>query len=329
MKSGMKPWITLCAWRYALCELDQIAMKRDFLTILDLSSEEIDALLRRASTLKKNFSKGRLKRTLEGKTLGLIFNKPSTRTRVSFEVAMYQLGGRVIFMSSQDTQLSRDEPLRDTALVLSRYIDGLVVRTYDDADLQELARHAEIPVINGLTDLYHPCQVMSDVLTVQEKKGDLKPLRIAWVGDGNNVAHSWLNAAARLNFSLSLACPPGFEPKREILETAQGLAGERIHCGNDPGEAVRDADVINTDVWTSMGQDEERRARLAAFQDYQINGDLLRKAKPDAIVLHCLPAHRGEEITDEVMDGPNSAILDQAENRMHLQRALLDWLLGA
>ena len=170
---------------------------------------------------------------------------------------------------------------------------------------------------------------MSDVLTVQEKKGDLKPLRVAWVGDGNNVAHSWLNAAARLNFSLSLACPPGFEPKREILETAQGLAGERIHCGNDPGEAVRDADVINTDVWTSMGQDEERRARLAAFQDYQINGDLLRKAKPDAIVLHCLPAHRGEEITDEVMDGPNSAILDQAENRMHLQRALLDWLLGA
>jgi ornithine carbamoyltransferase len=242
---------------------------------------------------------------------------------------MYQLGGRVIFMSSQDTQLSRDETLRDTALVLSRYIDGLVVRTFDDADLQELARHAEIPVINGLTDLYHPCQVLGDILTIQEKKGDLKSLRIAWVGDGNNVAHSWINAAARLPFQLLLACPPGYEPKEEILETAKVLAGERIIYGNDPVEAVRGADVINTDVWTSMGQDAERRERLAAFRDYQINGDLVKKAKSDAIVLHCLPAHRGEEITDEVMDGPNSAIFDQAENRMHLQRALLDWVLRA
>jgi ornithine carbamoyltransferase len=304
-------------------------MKRDFLTILDLRSEEIDALLRRAATLKKDFTEGKLKPSLEGKTLGLIFDKPSTRTRVSFEVAMYQLGGRAIFMSSQETQLSRDEPLRDTALVLSRYIDGLVVRTYEDADLQELARHAEIPVINGLTDLYHPCQVMGDILTIQEKKGDLKELQIAWVGDGNNVAHSWINAAARLPFRLSLACPPSFEPKKEILETAKRLAGERIHCGRDPVEAVRNADVVNTDVWTSMGQDEERRMRLTAFKDYQINSDLLRKARPDAIVLHCLPAHRGEEITNEVMDGPNSAIFDQAENRMHLQRALLDWLLSA
>lgn len=304
-------------------------MKRDFLTILDLSSEEIDALFRRASTLKEDFKRGELKPTLEGKTLGLIFEKPSTRTRVSFEVAMYQLGGRVIFMSSQDTQLSRDETLRDTALVLSRYIDGLVVRTFDDADLQELARHAEIPVINGLTDLYHPCQVLGDILTIQEKKGDLKSLRIAWVGDGNNVAHSWINAAARLPFQLLLACPPGYEPKEEILETAKVLAGERIIYGNDPVEAVRGADVINTDVWTSMGQDAERRERLAAFRDYQINGDLVKKAKSDAIVLHCLPAHRGEEITDEVMDGPNSAIFDQAENRMHLQRALLDWVLRA
>jgi ornithine carbamoyltransferase len=304
-------------------------MKRDFLTILDLSSEEIDALFRRASTLKEDFKRGKLKPTLEGKTLGLIFEKPSTRTRVSFEVAMYQLGGRVIFMSSQDTQLSRDETLRDTALVLSRYIDGLVVRTFDDADLQELARHAEIPVINGLTDLYHPCQVLGDILTIKEKKGDLKSLRIAWVGDGNNVAHSWINAAARLPFQLLLACPPGYEPKEEILETAKVLAGERIIYGNDPVEAVRGADVINTDVWTSMGQDAERRERLAAFRDYQINGDLVKKAKSDAIVLHCLPAHRGEEITDEVMDGPNSAIFDQAENRMHLQRALLDLVLRA
>ena len=308
-------------------ELDQIAMKKDLLTILDISSEEIDALLRRASLLKEKFQAGELKPTLAGKTLGLIFDKPSTRTRVSFEVAMYQLGGRVIFMSSTETQLSRDESLRDTALVLSRYVDGLVVRTYADTDLQELARHAGIPVINGLTDLYHPCQVLGDILTIKEKKGDLQSLRIAWVGDGNNMAHSWINAAARLPFQLLLACPPGYEPKKEILDTGQELAGGRISFGHDPVEAVKDADVINTDVWTSMGQDEERGERLAAFRDYQINDELLRQAKSDAIVLHCLPAHRGEEITDEVMDGPNSAIFDQAENRMHLQRGLLDWLM--
>lgn len=302
-------------------------MKKDLLTILDLSIEEIDALLLRASHLKEKLQRGELKPTLAGKTLGLIFDKPSTRTRVSFEVAMYQLGGRVIFMSSTETQLSRDESLRDTALVLSRYVDGLVVRTYADTDLQELARHAEIPVINGLTDLYHPCQVLGDILTIKEKKGDLQSLRIAWVGDGNNMAHSWINAAARLPFQLFLACPPGYEPRKDILETGQELAGGRISFRHDPVEAVKDADVINTDVWTSMGQDEERGERLAAFRDYQINGDLLRQAKSDAIVLHCLPAHRGEEITDEVMDGPNSAIFDQAENRMHLQRALLDWLL--
>ena len=302
-------------------------MKKDLLTLLDITSEEIDALLLRASLLKEKFQAGELKPTLAGKTLGLIFDKPSTRTRVSFEVAMYQLGGRVIFMSSTETQLSRDESLRDTALVLSRYVDGLVVRTYADTDLQELARHAEIPVINGLTDLYHPCQVLGDILTIKEKKGDLQSLRIAWVGDGNNMAHSWINAAARLPFQLLLACPPGYEPKEEILDTGRELAGERISFSHDPVEAVKDADVINTDVWTSMGQDEERGERLAAFRDYQINGELLRQAKSDAIVLHCLPAHRGEEITDEVMDGPNSAIFDQAENRMHLQRGLLDWLL--
>jgi ornithine carbamoyltransferase len=241
---------------------------------------------------------------------------------------MYQLGGQVIFMSSKETQLSRDESLRDTAQVLSRYINGIVVRTHEEAGLQELAKYAEIPVINGLTDLYHPCQVLGDILTIREKKGELQPLRVAWVGDGNNVAHSWINAAARLPFQLSLACPPGYEPKSYILQQAQELAGDRIQFGHDPAEAVRNADVINTDVWTSMGQDKEREQRLAAFRAYQINTDLVQKAKPDVIVMHCLPAHRGEEITDEVMDGPNAAILDQAENRMHLQRALLDWLLG-
>jgi ornithine carbamoyltransferase len=303
-------------------------MKKDLVTILDLSVEEIDALLARASLLKKQWKEGELKQTLSGKTLGLLFDKPSTRTRVSFEVAMYQLGGQVVFMSSKETQLSRDESLQDTALVLSRYIDGLVVRTYGDDNLQELARYAEIPIINGLTDLYHPCQVLGDMLTIKEKKGDLQPLQVAWVGDGNNVAHSWINAAARLDFKLSLACPVGYEPKKDILQLGQELAGDRIHFSHDPVQAVRNADVVNTDVWTSMGQEEERQERLAAFQNYQINAALVREAKPDVVVMHCLPAHRGEEITDEVMDGPNSAIFDQAENRMHLQRALLDWLLG-
>jgi len=304
-------------------------MKKNVLTILDLSAEEIEALLRRALLLKEQLRTGQLKNTLSRKILGLLFDKPSTRTRVSFEVAMYQLGGQVIFMSSKETQLSRDESLRDTALVLSRYIDGLVVRTYQHEKLRELGRHSEIPIINGLTDLYHPCQVLGDILTILEKKGDLRSLRIAWVGDGNNVAHSWINAAARLPFQLFLACPPGYEPQKDILARAQELAPNRIYLGQDPVEAVREADVINTDVWASMGQEEERQERLIAFRNYQVNSALLGKAKSDTIILHCLPAHRGEEITDEAMDGPNSVIFDQAENRMHLQRALLDWLLGS
>ena len=303
-------------------------MKRDLLTILDLSREEIQSLLQRAIRLKEQWQRGQLEATLVGKTLGLLFDKPSTRTRVSFEVATYQLGGQALFMSSQDTQLSREESLRDTAIVLSRYINGLVVRTYDDANLEELARHAEIPVINALTDLYHPCQVLSDLLTVYERKGDIDAVKVAWVGDGNNVAHSWINAAARFRFELLLACPSGFEPQKDILKQAQDLAKDRIRLVQDPVEAVDNADVINTDVWTSMGQEEERPKRLETFRDYQLNPGLVRQAKPDALIMHCLPAHRGEEITDEVLNGPNSVVFDQAENRMHLQRALLDWLLG-
>jgi ornithine carbamoyltransferase len=303
-------------------------MKRDLLSILEMNTAEIDGLLQQATLLKERMKKGELQPTLQGKNLGLLFDKPSTRTRVSFEVAMYQLGGQVLFMSSKETQLSRDESLRDTAMVLSRYLDGLVVRTHDHAKLEELAKHAEIPVINGLTDLYHPCQVLGDILTVREKKGELRSLRVAWVGDGNNMAHSWINAAAQLQFQLLLACPPGYEPREDILRQAQESAGDRIHLGHDPAEAVSNADVINTDVWTSMGQEGELQQRLAAFSGYQINGDLVRLARSDVIVMHCLPAHRGEEITDDVMDGPNSAILDQAENRLHLQRALLEWLLG-
>ena len=304
------------------------AMKRDLLTILDLSTEEIDALLRRADRLKKQWRQGTLRPTLAGKTLALLFDKPSTRTRVSFQVAMYQLGGQVVVLTAQETQLSRDESLADTARVLSRYLDGLVVRTFADARIEELARYAKIPVINGLTDLHHPCQVLSDLMTVREKKGDLTGLHVAWVGDGNNVAHSWINAAARLPIRLVLACPPGYEPRQEILERAQALAPYEIRLCRDPAEAVAGAHVINTDVWASMGQEQEREVRLKAFRGYQVDGTLLRRARPDAIVLHCLPAHRGEEISDEVMDGPNSAIFDQAENRLHFQRALLDWLLG-
>jgi len=303
-------------------------MKRDLLTILDLSTEEIDALLRRAERLKRQWRQGKLKPTLAGKTLALLFDKPSTRTRVSFQVAMYQLAGQVVVLTTQETQLSRDESLADTGRVLSRYLDGLVVRTFADARLEELARYAQIPVINGLTDLYHPCQVLSDLMTVREKKGELTGLHVAWVGDGNNVAHSWINAAARLPIRLVLACPPGYEPRQEILERAQALTPHEIRVCRDPAEAVTDAHVINTDVWASMGQEQEREVRLKAFRGYQVDGSLLRRARPDAIVLHCLPAHRGEEISDEVMDGPNSAIFDQAENRLHFQRALLDWLLG-
>jgi ornithine carbamoyltransferase len=303
-------------------------MKRDLLTILDMNVEEIEALLDRAGVLKSQWQEGKLQPSLRGKILGLLFDKPSTRTRVSFEVAMYQLGGHVLFMSSRDTQLSREESLRDTAAVLSRYLDGLVVRTYDDKNLQELARYAEIPVVNALTDLYHPCQVLSDILTIRETKANIHQLKIAWVGDGNNMAHSWINAAARLPFQLTLACPAGYEPDQEILRQAQEVAKERIHLTRDPAEAVSNADVINTDVWTSMGQEEERQQRLKSFQDYQINAELVGKANPGVIVLHCLPAHRGEEITDEVMDGPHSVIFDQAENRMHFQRALVEWLLG-
>jgi ornithine carbamoyltransferase len=303
-------------------------MKRDLLTILDLSAAEIEALLERAAALKEQWRRGDLRPTLAGKTLGLLFDKPSTRTRVSFEVAMYQLGGHVLYMTSTETQLSRQESLQDTARVLCRYIDGLVVRTYAEESLEQLARHADIPVINGLTDLYHPCQVLSDLLTITEKKGDLRSLRIAWVGDGNNVANSWINAAAQLGLELVLACPPGYEPPAEIVQRARDAAGERIQLGHDPKEAVSNADVVNTDVWASMGQEEEQEERQAAFRAYQVDAELLRRAKEDVIVMHCLPAHRGEEISAEVLDGPHSVVFDQAENRMHFQRALLDWLLG-
>ena len=296
-------------------------MKRDFLTVHDLAKGEILRCIETALRFKKE---GReVKRTLAGYTLGLIFEKASTRTRISFEAAMFRLGGQALFLSKGETQMARDESVSDTARVISRYLDGLAIRTYSQQVAEEMARWAEIPVINALTDRYHPCQVLSDLMTVKEKKGGVEGLKIAWIGDGNNVAHSWIDAAHVLGFELTLACPPGYHPHPDVLLHA----GEHIRVIEDPREAAEGADVINTDVWASMGQEGEREKRIADFKGYQVNESLLRLGKPDVIVMHCLPAHRGEEITAEVMEGPHSVVFDQAENKLHLHMALLEKLI--
>jgi ornithine carbamoyltransferase len=302
-------------------------MKRDLLTISDLKREEIEALIRRARELKALHRRGQNPQPLQGKILAMIFDKPSTRTRVSFEAGIAQLGGSSIYLAPGQTQMSRNEPVADTARVLSRYVDGVVIRTFAQETAAELARHADIPVINGLTDTHHPCQVLSDLMTIEERFGRISGLKVAWVGDGNNMANSWIAAALDLDFTLHLSCPPGYEPDRALLREAQE-AGRPIHLGQDPREAVMGVHVINTDVWASMGQEGEAAARREVFKPYQVNTELLRLALPEAIVLHCLPAHRGEEITAEVLDGAQSAAWDQAENRLHFQKALLEWLLG-
>ncbi len=299
----------------------------NLLTVSDLSRNEIDYLIERARSLKERHSKGIPHHPLRGKTLGLIFEKPSTRTRVSFETAMYHLGGDAIFISHRDSQIGRGEPIKDTARVLSRYVDCVVIRTFGHEIIEEYARYSTVPVINGLTDTHHPCQVLADVLTVVEKKGGYRGLKVAWVGDGNNMANSWIEMASRLGFDLYLACPEGYEPERGILERARKEGTSRIEVVRDVEEALRDADVVNTDVWASMGREDEREKRLEAFREYQINYHVLRFAKEDTIVMHCLPAHRGEEITDEVIEGRNSVVWDQAENRLHIQKAILEWLL--
>lgn len=297
-------------------------MKKDLLTIKDLNKDEIIALIDRAIEIKKQARNA--SRTLEGYTLGLIFEKASTRTRVSFEIAMFRLGGQTIFLSTSDTQMSRDETIPDTARVLSRYIDTLAIRTYSQDFLVEMARWADIPIINALTDLYHPCQVLSDMMTVKEKKGTLGNMKIAWIGDGNNVANSWINAAGIMGFDLVLACPTGYQPLPELMEGRGG----NIRLVDDPAEAARGAAVINTDVWASMGQEDEEARRLADFQGFQVDGRLIQLAEPDVIVMHCLPAHRGQEITSEVLDGPNSIVFDQAENKLHLHQALLEKIIA-
>ena len=297
--------------------------KRDFLAVTDLSKAEILELFRVARELKLD---EKAVKPLAGKTLAMIFAKSSTRTRISFESGMYQLGGHALFLSSRDLQLGRGEPIKDTARVMSRYVDGIMIRTFAHSDVEELAEHATVPVINGLTDLLHPCQVLADMFTIEEALGGLEDRVVAWVGDGNNMANSWLNAAATVKFELRLACPKGYEPNREILETAMGKT--RIQITEDPEEAVKGAHVVNTDVWASMGQEDESEVRAEAFEGYVIDRKLMRLADEDAIFLHCLPAHRGEEVEAEVFEGPQSRVFDQAENRLHVQKALLVKLLG-
>jgi ornithine carbamoyltransferase len=302
--------------------------KMDLLSIYDLSKTVIDDLFRRAQALKQKQKKGELYHPLRGKTLGMIFEKPSTRTRVSFEVGMFQLGGLAIYLRWTDTQLGRGESVADTARTLSRYLDGIMIRTFSQETLEEFARNATLPVINGLTDLYHPCQILADLLTILEKRGSLKGLKVAYIGDGNNIAHSWINAALRLQFDLTLACPKTHSPAAFVMERAQKEASSNITLLCDPFEAVKNAHVISTDTWVSMGQEKEYRERIRLFKNFQVNARLLEEADPDVMVMHCLPAHRGEEITDEVMDGEHSAIFDQAENRLHIQKAILELLMG-
>lgn len=301
-------------------------MKRDFLTLLDLSDEEISALLKRAIDMKSGVDANKC--PLIGKSIGLLFEKASTRTRVSFEVGIYQLGAHPIYLNPNEIQLGRGETIPDTARALSRYLDAVVIRTFGHDLLIEFSAHSSVPVINGLSDLHHPCQALGDLMTILEKKGRLKDIRVAYIGDGNNVANSLIEAASRTGMNLTIACPEGHEPDADVLERARSSAKSEIIILRDPREAVGRADVVYTDVWVSMGQEKESDERKKRLRDYQINGKLLSCAKNDAIILHCLPAHRGEEITDEVMDGPLSAVFDQAENRLHAQKALLEMLVS-
>jgi ornithine carbamoyltransferase len=297
---------------------------RHFVSIPDFTREELLDTLDLAARMKRGEYRDR---PLAGKTLAMIFTKSSTRTRVSFEVGTFQLGGHALFLSSRDIQLGRGEPIRDTARVLSRYVDGIMIRTFAQQDVDDLARFGSVPVINGLTDLLHPCQIMADLQTIRENLGpELEPLKVAWVGDGNNMANSWLNAAYRLGFELRLAFPEGYAPDPEILARAQSHA--RIVITHDPREAVAGADVVNTDVWASMGQEEEAQQRARDFAGYCVSDELMATTSARSIFLHCLPAHRGEEVTDSVIEGPRSRVFDEAENRLHAQKAIMVKLMG-
>jgi len=303
-------------------------LKKDFLSVYDLTRRDFDRIFSHAATLKAMLKEGIIYQPLAGKTLGMIFDKSSTRTRLSFEAGMYQLGGLAIYLNSRDTQLGRGETIADTARIVSRYLDAVMIRTFAQESVEEFARHATIPIINGLTDLMHPCQIVSDLFTIVERKGTYEGLKIAYVGDGNNMANSWIDAAAKLPFKLTLACPKGYDPDARILERGKKKASRGVSLFRNPVQAVKNADVVYTDVWASMGQEAEQEARAKIFEGYQVNRKLVQHAKPDAIVMHCLPAHRGEEISAEILDGPRSVVWDQAENRLHVQKAILEILMS-
>lgn len=307
----------------------EVFMKH-LLSLNDLTTEEIEDLLKLAEKLKRQTKEGVAHHLLKGKTLGMIFSKSSTRTRVSFEVGMYQLGGYSLFLSSNDIQLGRGESIYDTANVLSRYIDGIMIRTYNQSDVEDLAKYGTIPVINGLTDEMHPCQILADLLTVYEHKGKLAGVKMAYVGDGNNVAHSILHGCAKTGMDVAIASPKGYECNEKYVEEAKEaakLTGSKILITQDPVEAVANADVIYSDTWISMGQESQKEEKIKIFMPYQINSELFSKANEDAIFLHCLPAYRGYEVTEEVIDGPQSVIFDEAENRLHAQKAVLATLM--
>ena len=301
-------------------------MKRDLISIGDLIRDELEEIFSLAQRLKADRHKGWSHPILAGKTLAMIFEKPSLRTRVTFEAGMVQLGGYAIYLSPQDIGLGTRETVPDVARNLSRWVDIIMARTFSHQVITELAQAATIPVINGLSDLLHPCQVLADCLTLIEHRGALEGLKVAFVGDGNNMVHSWFNAAVKLPFRFVLACPPGYEPDRTVLEQVR-QSGAQVSVTQSVAEAVREADAVYTDVWTSMGQEEERAVRREAFNAYQVNAEVMRLAKSDALVMHCLPAHRGEEISADVLDGPRSVVFDQSENRLHIQKAIMVWLL--
>lgn len=299
---------------------------RDFLSLHDFTTEEIYQILDLAAELKAKQKNGEQHHVLKGKTLGMIFEKSSTRTRVSFEVGMYQLGGSALFLSNRDLQIGRGEPIRDTARVLSRYLDGIMIRTFEGSKVEELAEFASIPVINALTDEEHPCQVLADLQTIREHKGELKGLKMVYIGDGNNMVNSLMHGCAKVGMDISVATPAGYEPMASMVEEAREDAkafGSKVEITQDILAAAKDADVVYTDVWASMGQEGEAEKRQKAFKDYQVNAAVMAVAKPDAIVLHCLPAHRGEEITEEVLESKQSVIFDEAENRLHAQKAVM------
>ncbi len=299
-------------------------MARHFLTLLDLTAGELRDLIARAGELKQEHRQGRTSQILHQKVLAMIFDKSSTRTRVSFQAGMTQLGGAAMFLSPNDTQLGRGEPIEDTARVLSRMVDGVMIRTFAHETVETFAAHSDVPVINGLTDLYHPCQLLADMQTYFEHRGDIRGRTVAWIGDGNNMCHSYINAARQFDFKLRIACPEGYEPDAGIL----AAAGDRCAIVRDPMAAAEGVDLVVTDVWASMGQEQEQKQREKAFAGYQVTPALMARADKEALFMHCLPAHRGEEVAAEVIDAPDSVVWDEAENRLHAQKALLEFLMA-